>query len=332
MTVLTIAPGDIYDPPDEDAKAFVTYKNYADAFLWIAKDQYPTFTDQATFISAQPGASKARPTDIKPEEIASLLQGAWSTELLMAESLETATNAAIRYANVWSPIQAYYAVFSAGRAYLKAAGSKATSHRSVLNDLTGRLSRRDLALLPWNATANGCPQIDQVTYQNLGTTAGLDISNLTVPRSTETAWGVFAKSLKTTRADQCEEDFSNWIRNEKPKTATGKRRKNVLKADKERIAGKLPSTSIFHLMYRVRIRANYKQTDSFAVGAITPMDSRKFYESQMELTARNLFTFECLVLGIMGRRFLRAALLKLASIKNPPPAIERWKPFGVLPD
>lgn len=315
-----------YLPPDDDAKAFVTYRNYTNAFLWLINDMYPTNAELALAIKSLPAYSRTKPADIDESEIANQLLGAWSTELLMAESLRVSSPIGIRYANIWSPVQAYYAVFSAALAWLRCIGDSAIAHKTVGNVLTSEFQRSGLNIQPWSTASGGCSILSKETYVNIPDGLDYTVSNLRIPRDRVIAWGLVGKSLKTTRNDQLTDSFQGWLKGQK--TANGKLRRNVPSAVKVQIGDRFPVTSWIHLLYRLRIRANYKEVDSFAVGALHEGEARSFYEGQLQLTSRNLFLLECLVVGVMGIDFLNSTIAALPE--QSAPVKERWREVSSL--
>lgn len=315
-----------YLPPDDDAKAFVTYRNYTDAFLWLVNDLYPTNSDLVNAVKSLPGFNRARAMGLDESEIVSQLHGAWSTELLMAESLKVSSSIGIRYANIWSPVQSYYSVFSASIAWLRAIGDRAVAHKTVGNVITSEFNRTDLNIAPWSTVCNGCSVLSSESYINIPTGTDCTVSNLMIPRDAGIAWGLVGKSLKTTRNEQLGESFQGWLKGQK--TATGTPRKNVPSSVKTQIGDRFPSTSWVHLLYRLRIRSNYKEMDSFAVGALHEGEARDFYKGQLQLTSKNLLLLESLIVGVMGVDFMNNAIASFTV--ETAPIKERWREVSSL--
>lgn len=60
------------------------------------------------------------------EEIKKLLFNSWNTEIVLALPASISTEF-IKYANHWSPVQAYYALYLALQAYFRSIGLQAAT-------------------------------------------------------------------------------------------------------------------------------------------------------------------------------------------------------------
>jgi hypothetical protein len=57
-------------------------------------------------------------------------------------------------------------------------------------------------------------------------------------------------------------------------------------------AMKLRSTTLFDLLWRLRIRSNYKEGDAFLSGALSADDAGEFHSAMCEIVAATLVTVE----------------------------------------
>lgn len=321
-------------PADEDALPFATYRNYVSAILWIARDCFGSdFAGLHGTLTTHPRYPGLARGNIDLMQVRRHLRSAWSTELAMAAFPSVCPGEAIRYANVWVPVQGYYAVFSALLAWLRASGSTASSHRRVLDSIGEEMNTRVWLCPPWSVVCSGCPQLKRHTFARLDTEANLTLSNLSPPRDRASAWGLVAKCLQTTREDTVYQAFDAWKRDRKNYRG-GKPRKALRVAEKTNIADKVAPTSVFDFFYRMRIRTNYKDTDAFALGPWTEVQAREFYRDVLDLTGSTLRFVEILVSGRVGQsqflhilsEFGRDSRVSLSDV----PPVQYWlKATGV---
>jgi hypothetical protein len=65
-------------------------------------------------------------------------------------------------------------------------------------------------------------------------------------------------------------------------------------------ASKLPPTTIFHFLYRMRARSNYQDADAFIMGIATGDDAFAFRRGIVNLLRATLFVFECAIARCLG--------------------------------
>lgn len=204
----------------------------------------------------------------------------------------------IRYANVWVPAQAYYAVFAGLLAWLRASRNQASSHVKVLAEAGRDMARISCTCVPWSVVCKGCPQTRDEEYLRLDSSADLTISNLSSARDDPSVWGLLAKCLKTTRRDSVERALKNWKREN--------RRKALKPEEKVQVAAKVAPTSLFDFFYAMRIRTNYEGSDAFALGPWTELNAKDFYRDVLQLTSATLRFVEILITGRIGKeQFLK---------------------------
>ncbi len=151
-------------PTEEDAGTFITYRNYLDAFSQVIDDALGA---DSSGLPKLMGASKfsALKREVEVDSLVTHLRSAWSTELLMTSVRALDLGDVVRYANVWAPVQSYYAVFAALLAWYVASGSKATSHTAVLNSIGTEMRIKKWLPSPWTAVCLGCPQVDNYVFE-----------------------------------------------------------------------------------------------------------------------------------------------------------------------
>lgn len=219
------------------------------------------------------------------------------------------------FANLWAPVQAYYAVFNAFTAMaMTVSGSKPpkTWAASQVAYSTSPF------VTPWTARVGGPP--GAWTFDGFGgATLDHTISNLTAPRPAN-APSLLAKALRTTRQDQIDEHRDGWRKG--LKTAAGTPRKNLPTAVLMANATALRPTTLFDLLYRLRLRSNYKEGDALLSGALGPADAATFHDAVADIVAATLLTTEIYLSHLIGK----ATLERCAAAPTVPPSLA---PFSV---
>ncbi|MCH8052338.1 MAG: hypothetical protein IIC86_10020 [Chloroflexi bacterium] len=293
-------------PTEEDAGAFKTYRNYLDAFSRVIDDTLGTDLSGLPKMMAKPQfVNLRRPVSVDP--LVTHLRSAWSTELLMTSFRALDLGDVVRYANVWVPVQSYYAVFTALLAWQVASGSEATSHTAVLNAIGNEMRSRKWLPPPWTAVCLGCPQVDDYVFESVPNVADRTISNFEAPSDVESSWSLVAKCLGTTREDIIDDAITEWKKHNKNKK--GQPRKALYRHEKADIAEKEAPTTLFDFLYRMRIRSNYRDTDAFALGASSPAQAGQFYDLVTKVTSATLRFVETLVVGRVGVKEFERVLL-----------------------
>ena len=98
-------------------------------------------------------------------------------------------------------------------------------------------------------------------------------------------------ALRTTRAEQINEKRPGWIAAQPP-TRAGTRRRNLDRAVLIANATRMRSTTLFDLLWRLRIRSNYREGDDFLTGALSEADAAAFHGALCDIVAATLLTVE----------------------------------------
>ena len=188
--------------------------------------------------------------------------------------------------NLWMPVKSYYAFQSMGKAVLCAskvannAGVLPADHRAFLASFSRNISQ--LLPFPFNALCDGGPAPNSFDYGNLSTSAGeiLAYNQLRNPRyaGTDVAIG---KSLSTTRDRNLQEIL------DKARTKSvseGRSRRNLSKEETLKFAANLHSTSIGDLLYRMRRRSNYRDSEMYLAAFDRTEDALVLYKNLTFLT------------------------------------------------
>lgn len=196
--------------------------------------------------------------------------------------------------NAWLPVQAYYAVYDAVRSLAIASNQHIPrDHRKALN-LASTSVQRGLFPYPWSMHCNGCPQTGSHSFPTSGPHGSVHVLSNPVP---DTAVDRLAMFLRTTRTKELERRFAEGRRKN---VAPGRQRRNLSIDDKEAIAARLAPTTVFDLFWRLRMKANYDDADTFVLGAAGVADARAFADSLAIVADASVAAIEGLVIAYVG--------------------------------
>lgn len=131
---------------------------------------------------------------------------------------------------------------------------------------------------------------------------------------------LLALALKTTRDTQIQDHIPSWRKN--LKTKAGKTRQMLPRAVLLSNAAKMSPTTLFDLLWRLRVRSNYKEGDALLSGAQGPADAATFHAAPSEIVAATLLTVEIYLAHYVGR-----ATMERCANALPVPAI--LEPYSV---
>ena len=166
-------------------------------------------------------------------------------------------------ANLWLPVQAYYAIHGMGIAVLIALGySIPSNHRKFCAAFSASISR--FLPYPFCSLCEDGPKMANFTFPGIKTSPAeiADLSNLAHPEP-YTINTLIGKSLSTTRSKLLNEQF---YQARHTNVRPGRKYRTLKLSDYENITQKLASTSIVDLLYRMRLRSNYEDTDLYFAG------------------------------------------------------------------
>jgi hypothetical protein len=300
-------PINLLDLPEleqpEEFFPFETYKNYLQSLSVYIKMHFgaaPNCFDKLKTKCIQRGIFSGVQTTTLPagtlEKIKKLLFNAWNTELVLALPASISAEF-IKFANHWSPVQAYYALYLALQAYFRSIGMQAPprDHAASLNTISAQI-----CVFPpfWNVCCSGEPTLKGAQYPNIPSGVVVkDISPLTTPAPQE-FWDWYGMLLRTTRKRQFEKKLRDSGR--QFKTKGGRPRKRFTAQQKRQVLAALRPTTVFDFLYRLRIRSNYEDADAFILGTMSQTDAREFNEALQAVTASTLFLIELHIARRLG--------------------------------
>ncbi|MFC1987327.1 hypothetical protein ACFLVH_02125 [Chloroflexota bacterium] len=269
-------------------ESFITHSNYIRAFSTlvgadIQASPYQIYRDISNRI-VQSGCLASRSSNAFDDNaVFSSLKNAWGTELLIDMGKHFVDDPELcRLSNNWSIVQLYYVLYHATQAVALAKGFlRPTSHPKTLRFFHSFWASRNICLEPWT-----------ISYDSQG--SHNIPSHITVDDtihqwshcSSDTAWSLACKALKTTRDDKLEEAFKKARANKKQeklkilrqklseKINQGKARSILPKVplprftpnEKLYIEGRESPTTIIDYFYRLRIKTNYVESSMFTDG------------------------------------------------------------------
>jgi hypothetical protein len=224
-------------------------------------------------------------------KIKSLLRNAWFTETQLNHSREYPEF--IPYANHWACVQVYYAVYSNMRALFTAVNPQiGGAHALNLKEISQLIvNRRAMFPYPLSVTCSGDPESkDSIAYNNLPANVG--ISQISALKSNPKFWDSYCLFLKTTRRRQIED---------KRKDPPYSKQKRISKIVKSEIVNSIPPTTLFDCLFRLRVRANYDDIDSFIIAVDDKDSAYKFHSSLINIGYHTMQATELLILRYIGK-------------------------------
>ena len=291
----------------EEELTFRTYHGYMRAICAWTTDLYPHTGGLLPGVAdaVRRGSWRTRTpvgTRSLPTRAQQFLRNGWATEVLLNSPRVIGGPDIIGFANHWASVQGYYAVFEAFNALAMVVGTHLTTHEKMLRWAADQVGQpASPFVVPWTTRVAGPP--GAWSYEGFGTVRPLAVSNLTVPTAT-TAPHLVALALKTTRKRQIAEHHDQWLR--PLRTAAGKPRARLPKAELDARCAKLHATTLIDLLYRLRKRANYEEADAFLSGALSVADATAFHASLTEVVAATLLTTEIYLAHLVGKPVLEA--------------------------
>lgn len=322
MPVITIGAPAVAPIRSDDEMVFHTFRGYLAATCAWARDLYPhaggLLPGVAAAVKAQPWSTRTPAgTKTLTNRGAEILRNGWATEVLLNSPRVLGGGDLIAFANLWAPVQAYYAVFEAFSAFAMAVSGSAPpkSHAGLLSWAGSNVANATTPfVMPWTARVVGPP--GAYAFAGFGSiTPDPAISNLSAPTAAN-APHLLALALKTTREGQIDEHRERWRQGLKTKAGTPRKTlpRSVLLAN----AARMSPTTLFDLLWRLRVRSNYKEGDALLSGSLGPADAATFHDALSEIVAATLLTIEIFMAHIIGKPVLE----RCATTLPIPPALE----------
>jgi len=218
----------------------------------------------------------------------------WASRLQLGLASWIDQDDVIAYANAWSPVHAYYCVYGAVRAWSVAQGQPLNDHAAALRTISQAAAERGTLPVPWSVACVGSPHVDEpVGFTGLPPGVAFDNRvQLLGNADPALAWLRFLKLLETTRKAALDLRYKDWCRQHE--------RKNTFAHEKQDIAKRLVPTTVFDVFWRLRVRANYRDAESFVMVMGVPQWHRQFHDALLCLTDLTTLLVENLVVQQVG--------------------------------
>lgn len=259
-------------------KKFETYRYYLKCICLYLSSEYSNLPSFIQYCYEKTRSIKLLKS-LDPIEIERYLRIAWNTEFLL--TIDYGDPEITRINNQWTPIQAYYSIYSGLEALSYGVnGSHTSSHVKALSKCSDFLI--DIGISPWDKAFLG--------YRGKDNNSHIPINfpeNIIIPHNLQ-RHGVkpiemIAKFLKVEHAHRVDDKW---------------------KSKKESGCYKYmydpKPTTLLHFMYRLRVKSNYEEVDTF----VTEAPERiiiEFAQSLRTITTWSLALIEILLLRRFGK-------------------------------
>lgn len=219
--------------------------------------------------------------------IKNYLINGWNTERILRITADSLTADALPSGLQWGFPMAYYSIYSVALAYFKVAGYTESSHTAIIRKFGSLVTQGKYPpSVSFTASGRGPCVFNGVKYDPA-------FSTLSKPDGAEAADKMIACFLSGTR----KQDLNEKKRDLKLSTKKGKRKRAFNSADWSKVSEKLGATSLLSLLYRKRIKANYRDIDTFLSPQI---DGPGIFDSLQQIVDTLNLIHEAMVAKIIG--------------------------------
>lgn len=198
-------------------------------------------------------------------------------------------------------VNSYFAIYHGARAWIVASGQpQHDTHAQVLHTLGNAAAERHLFPPPWDLVCSGYPTAREARFRGLPDDIILGpLHNFQRARSDETLHASLCLLLRTTRERTFENRKTDWRKRNK--------KAGVPAAVAHELAEKLPPTTFFDFLWRVRVRSDYRDIDAFIPGGEQPYHAVEFQQALTTIVSATLGLFEGLIAHSSGPEVLSDA-------------------------
>lgn len=257
------------------------------------------------------------------EQVRKLLWNSWSTEYAYRIGEKIDNNDYYKFSLHWNFPQAYYSVYLTMTAFHETQGIANEQHEKSIK-LFGNSVKDKHYPSAISFFSSGLK--DEFEYNGLPNFKGFAKVNSVLSKidCLEDAELQLATFLKTTRKKNAEDKRKRFEKQNARqfRNAKGEFRKTFKKEHWDIIYKTIPTTSVFNLLYRLRIKANYRDIESFVNADI---DFKSFHTSLGDLIYYLNFIHEGYVAKAIGINEYETILRKFPSHLNKSTAIKRFE-------
>lgn len=292
------------DAPEE-VNTFRTYLSYLRSISGLVREHAAAPQDLVAFCQRHPGFGRiSRKPGADKQRVERLLRIAWGTEIALG-SAEALDSEDVHYANLWAPIQTYYAAYLALQALFAAAMKPdARDHSKTLSVVAEDIRVGCLiSPPPWSVLCTSLSPDWSASLAALPVGVRIRPVNAQSMPTSERRWSFLAMALRTTRLRDVKDHAIEWRRGKK--TRTGTQTKQTPRGVRDEIARSLPPTSLFSFLYRLRIRSNYRDADMILEGPGSSSEGLEFNECLRFIVDRTLLVIELNIAARIGPQALK---------------------------
>jgi hypothetical protein len=230
-------------------------------------------------------------------KVAGWLRNGWNTEKLLRQTHSMFAGRERAYALQWAFPQAYYSTYAVALGFFGVRGHTESQHAAVIKCI-GRMMQRGEYPKSLSFLAAGGRQA--ITFLNITKVPAK--STLTFnpddPVSVDTQ---IAQFLSGTR----NEDLARKRATMTFKTARGKPKKSLSRADWSRVSEAVGLTNLVSLLYRKRIKANYGEIDTYLS---VQLDADAVFRGLSRVVACLNLVHECFIIHALARPHANALM------------------------
>lgn len=256
------------------------------------------------------------------ETIRKLLWNSWSTEYAYNLGTQVNNDDYYKFALHWNFPQAYYSVYLAMTAFHETQGIANDQHEKSIK-LFGNSVKDNHYPKAISSYSTGLH--NDFKYKNLQTFKKFPkaYSGLSRIESLDEAQIQIASFLKSTRIKNAENKRKRLAEAKDKKFLNGKGefRKKFSKEHWDMIYQTIPVTTILNLLYRLRIKANYHDVETFIHADI---DFRTFHEALGGIIDYLNFVHEAYIVKVISKNEYEKILMKFPNHLNKTTAVKRY--------
>jgi hypothetical protein len=190
------------------------------------------------------------------DEVEKWLKNSWNTENVLIQNKSIIENTGQSFAMQWAFPQAYYSTFGSLLAHFKALGYTQESHTAVLHNFSSLVEQNKFPESICFYCTGGKKNYQYVNIVKPTDVASMDFDTGNI-KTIDNHICQFLKATREIKLDDKAQDL-------KFKNGKGQIRKKLSPAMWQKVSNALGHTTIMHLLYRKRIKANYQDIDTFS--------------------------------------------------------------------
>jgi hypothetical protein len=268
---------------------------------------------------------KCKNSKINLNQIQKLLWNSWSTEYAFSISSLVDNIDYYKCALHWIFPQAYYSIYLCMTAFHETQGISSDNHESSINFFGNSVKSKHY---PKSISFYCKGQHQDFKYMGLEHFNGFsdDHNVLSKINSLDEAHNQIASFLKTTREKSAESKREKYKMKNDSRflTKKGEFRKSFSKSHWDIVYKNIPETNLLNIMYRLRIKANYHDVETFINASI---DFKLFYTVLKNIVGYLNFIHEAYICKCIGNLEYEKILNSISDQINTDTAKERYKSF-----